>query len=98
MEFEISDDDELDGPKVFTRFRVRLATRSVSGWNDPPEMSPEQREKRIEILANRADKCLNLFDTNDETVYSLFEKTWDETVYSPAFRLSHNRPSNLETP
>lgn len=72
-------DDELDGPKFFTRFRARLAPKeSKSSWCGPPEITPEQREANIAFLASRADSCLNLFDTTDEKVYSHGERTFDD--------------------
>lgn len=68
------DDDELDGPKHFTRFRGFRILRNNEDEPSSSKMSPEERERRVEFLANRADQGLNLFDMDDTTVYPKSEK------------------------
>lgn len=67
------EDDELDGPKFFTRFRGFRIVSNKTGEEEPisPKLSPEERERRIEYFASRANQSLNLFDVNDTTDYSI---------------------------
>lgn len=68
------DDDEFDGPKHFTRFRGFRIVRNKEDEPTSPKMTPEERENRIEFLASRADKGLNLFDMDDTKVYNKSDK------------------------